>query len=58
MCAPCLPAWCRSELSGKAEALAALTSEKEELEARHTELRWVAECMGGWMGFKWGRTAA
>ena len=41
----CAPAHPRSgELAGKEEALAALQVEKEELEGKHTELRW------GWLG--------
>ena len=41
-CAPRLPALaacCRTDLASKEEALATLTSEKAELEARHNELR-------------------
>ena len=36
---PALAACCRTDLASKEEALATLTSEKAELEARHNELR-------------------
>jgi hypothetical protein len=44
---PALPACCRTDLASKEGALVTLTSEKEELEARHNELRWGVVRQGG-----------
>ena len=43
----CPPACCRADLASKEEAMATLTSEKAELEARHNELRWGGRA--GWI---------
>lgn len=40
---------CSGELAGKEEALAALQAEKEELEGKHNELRWVLWLAGSTM---------